>query len=38
MSADYPDSDKIGVWTGNERDDLMLRRADGHVPYYDGEA
>ena len=34
----YPDSDKIGVWTGNERDDLMLRRADGHVPYYDGEA
>ncbi len=35
--AVYPDSDKIGVWTGNEPDDLMLRRADGQVPYYDGE-
>jgi uncharacterized cupin superfamily protein len=34
----YPDSDKIGVWPGREEDDLMLRRADGAVPYYDGEA
>jgi uncharacterized cupin superfamily protein len=34
--AVYPDSDKIGVWAGEE--DLMLRRADGNVPYYDGEA
>lgn len=35
--AVYPDSDKIGVWTGNEADHVMLRRADGHVDYYDGE-
>lgn len=36
--AVYPDSDKIGVWTGHEDDQLMVRRADGHVAYYDGEA
>jgi uncharacterized cupin superfamily protein len=36
--AVYPDSDKIGVWPGGERDRLMVRRADGQVPYYDGEA
>jgi uncharacterized cupin superfamily protein len=35
--AVYPDSDKIGVWPGNDRDKVMLRRADGHVDYYDGE-
>ena len=35
--AVYPDSDKIGVWTGNEADHVMLRRADGNVDYYDGE-
>jgi uncharacterized cupin superfamily protein len=35
--AVYPDSDKIGVWPGNEADRVMLRRADGHVDYYDGE-
>jgi uncharacterized cupin superfamily protein len=35
--AVYPDSDKIGVWTGNARDELMVRRADGAVPYYEGE-
>ncbi len=34
----YPDSDKIGVWPGNDADTLMLRRADGHVDYYDGES
>ena len=33
----YPDSDKIGVWTGDEHDDLMVRRTSG-VDYYDGEA
>jgi uncharacterized cupin superfamily protein len=33
----YPDSDKIGVWPGNPDDHVMLRRADGHVDYYDGE-
>jgi uncharacterized cupin superfamily protein len=35
--AVYPDSDKIGVWPGNDDDKVMLRRADGHVDYYDGE-
>jgi uncharacterized cupin superfamily protein len=35
--AVYPDSDKIGVWPGNEADKVMLRRADGNVDYYDGE-
>jgi uncharacterized cupin superfamily protein len=35
--AVYPDSDKIGVWPGNDADTVMLRRADGHVDYYDGE-
>jgi uncharacterized cupin superfamily protein len=35
--AVYPDSDKLGVWTGNDADELMLRRADGAVEYYDGE-
>jgi len=35
--AVYPDSDKVGVWPGNDADTLMLRRSDGHVDYYDGE-
>ncbi len=35
--AVYPDSDKIGVWPGGGGDDLMLRRADGGVDYWDGE-
>ena len=35
--AVYPDSDKIGVWPGRDEDNLMVRRADGHVPYYEGE-
>jgi hypothetical protein len=35
--AVYPDSDKIGVWPGNPDDEVMLRRADGAVEYYDGE-
>lgn len=33
----YPDSDKIGVWTGSKDDDIMVRRSSG-VDYYDGEA
>ncbi len=33
----YPDSDKIGIWTGNREDDVMVRRASD-VPYYDGES
>jgi len=32
----YPDSDKIGIWAGDGRDDLIVRRG-GAVDYYDGE-
>jgi uncharacterized cupin superfamily protein len=32
----YPDSDKVGVWTGNRDDDLMVERSSG-VGYYHGE-
>ncbi len=35
--AVYPDSDKIGVWPGAERDHLLVRRGSG-VDYWDGEA
>jgi uncharacterized cupin superfamily protein len=35
--AVYPDSDKIGVWPGGEADELMLKRADGAVDYWEGE-
>jgi uncharacterized cupin superfamily protein len=35
--AVYPDSDKIGVWPGDDRDRVMLRREDGAVEYYDRE-
>lgn len=35
--AVYPDSDKIGVWPGRDEDHVILRRADGHVDYYEGE-
>jgi uncharacterized cupin superfamily protein len=35
--AVYPDSDKLGVWTGEPKDNVMLRRADGDVDYWDGE-
>jgi uncharacterized cupin superfamily protein len=31
----YPDSDKMGVWAGE--DHVLLRRSDGHVEYYEGE-
>jgi uncharacterized cupin superfamily protein len=34
--AVYPDSDKIGVWTGNPDDHVMVRRAS-HVEYFEGE-
>jgi uncharacterized cupin superfamily protein len=34
--AVYPDSDKIGVWTGNEVDKVMVRRESG-VDYWDRE-
>jgi uncharacterized cupin superfamily protein len=32
----YPDSDKIGIWTGNKADDVMVRRESG-VEYFDRE-
>jgi uncharacterized cupin superfamily protein len=35
--AVYPDSGKIGVWTGNVEDDVLARRP-GNVDYWDGEA
>jgi uncharacterized cupin superfamily protein len=35
--AVYPDSDKIGAWSGNKDDDVLLFRRDGDVGYYDGE-
>jgi hypothetical protein len=25
----YPDSDKIAIWTGNDADDLVVRRTSG---------
>jgi hypothetical protein len=28
----------MGVWPGNDADNVMLRRADAHFGYYDGEA
>jgi uncharacterized cupin superfamily protein len=33
----YPDSDKIGIWTGNRADDVMVRRSSA-VEYFEGEA
>ena len=35
--AVYPDSDKIGVWPGDDRDHVIVRRGSA-VDYYDGEA
>jgi uncharacterized cupin superfamily protein len=32
----YPDSDKIGIFPGNDEDRLMVRRSSG-VDYFDGE-
>jgi uncharacterized cupin superfamily protein len=32
----YPDSDKVGVWTGDKAENLMARRSSG-VDYWDGE-
>jgi uncharacterized cupin superfamily protein len=36
--AVYPDSDKLGVWPGNAADNVMIRRADGQVDYWQGES
>jgi uncharacterized cupin superfamily protein len=35
--AVYPDSDKLGVWTPGSADNVMMRRSDGHIDYFDGE-
>jgi uncharacterized cupin superfamily protein len=32
----YPDSDKVGIWTGNPDTDLLVRRESG-VEYFDRE-
>jgi uncharacterized cupin superfamily protein len=32
----YPDSDKVGIWTGIKAEDLLVRRSSA-VEYYDGE-
>ena len=32
----YPDSGKVGIWTGNKQDDVMVPRGAG-VPYFHGE-
>jgi len=32
----YPDSGKVGVWTGDEAEDLMVERSSG-VEYFHGE-
>jgi uncharacterized cupin superfamily protein len=35
-AAVYPDSDKVGIWTGNDADNVLVRRSS-KVEYYDGE-
>jgi uncharacterized cupin superfamily protein len=32
----YPDSDKVGVWTGHKSENILVRRSSA-VDYYDGE-
>jgi uncharacterized cupin superfamily protein len=32
----YPDSDKVGIWTGDPDTDVMVRR-ESKVEYFDGE-
>ena len=34
----YPDSDKIGIWTGGDRSDDAIVPRSAKVGYYDGEA
>ena len=36
-AAVYPDSGKIGIWTGNEADPPRLFRIESAVDYWDGE-
>ena len=35
-STVYPDSDKVGVWTGDEAEDLLVPRS-ARVNYFEGE-
>jgi len=35
-AAVYPDSDKIGLWTGNDADKLLVKR-ESNVDYWEGE-
>ena len=37
-SAVYPDSGKIGIWTGNDADPPRLFQIDKAVDYWEGEA
>ena len=32
----YPDSDKVGIWTANKDDDMLVKRSSG-VDYFEGE-
>jgi hypothetical protein len=36
VSLSDPDSDKVGVYTADKAEDLLVRRSSG-VDYYDGE-
>jgi uncharacterized cupin superfamily protein len=36
-STVYPDSDKVGVWTGEAREDLLVPRS-ARVAYFEGES
>lgn len=37
-AAVYPDSGKVGIWTGNEADPPRLFKLDSAVDYWDGES
>jgi uncharacterized cupin superfamily protein len=36
-AAVYPDSDKVGIWTGNDADPPRMFRIAAEVDYWDGE-
>jgi hypothetical protein len=35
-AAAYPDSDKVGIWTGDKAEDVIVERSSA-VDYYHGE-
>ncbi len=37
-TAVYPDSGKVGIWTGNEADPQRIFRIESAVDYWDGES